>query len=162
MCLHSLSLASDEILARPQFFVVRGWSILESHREGGDLKKMELCRGAFSQRKGLMVKQIAFFFIQVISIPFSHSIFVPLDWKLYLRDTFSIKTVKNLKVKILAKLRVNVLNHTNVPRIWHLLKMQIYLLSSASEEMGSWVRISLVQQLRNGFLFAISSFYLSQ
>lgn len=84
------------------------------------------------------------------------------NWKLYLRDAFSIKTVKNLKVKILAKLRVNLLNHTNVPRIWHLWKMQIYLHSSASEKMGSWVRISLVQQLRNGFLFAISSFYLSQ
>ena len=84
------------------------------------------------------------------------------NWKLYLRDIFFIKTVKNLKVKILAKLRVNLLNHTNVPRIWHLLKMQIYLHSSASEKMGSWVRISLVQQLRNGFLFAISSFYLSQ
>lgn len=56
MCLHSLSPASDEILTCPQFFVVRGWSILESHREGGDLKKMELCRGEFSQREGLMVK----------------------------------------------------------------------------------------------------------
>lgn len=79
-----------------------------------------------------MVKKIACFFIHAISIPFSHSIFVQLNWTLYLRDTFSIKTVKNLNVKILANLCVNLLNHTNVPRIWHLLKMQIYLLSSAS------------------------------
>lgn len=78
MCLYSLSPASDEILTCPQFFVVRGWSILESHREGGDFKKMELCRGEFSQREGIMVKQIAFFFIHVISIPFSHSIIAPL------------------------------------------------------------------------------------